>query len=128
MSKKKSESNIAYIGVDMPNGHTLDLAIRQINDLAGIKFKAYYVDIIYDPKQLPEAMQLKNELKDYLDKIMPWEIWGGDAVTIELNVSFPLEYRARDKMNAIINDHKEIGHAKEVNFKDPHGQTLPIEY
>lgn len=130
---KKTSSNVAYVGLDLVNGHTIETAMHQIHDLKKIKPVAWFVDIVYNPVQLNYAVKIKQILDVELSALNPWEKYGGWAVNVELNPILisgvvPSVLKARQKMNDEINVKKKVGQAEHVKFRDPTGKELPIEY
>lgn len=128
-----SSSRVAYLGVEMMGkdpGKALGILMFQVSELKGKGMKAWFVDIVYDQKQMAEALWLSGEIKKQLDILMPWQKHGKQAVTVHINPFFGkfTQYKAEAEMKKIINDHRKGGMAKNVNYKTQDGKRLPIEY
>lgn len=122
----KSQSNIAYIGLDLRSGHSLDVALQQIRLLEPKKPRAWFCDIVAKADQTPRAIEYQKLIRDRLETILPWEQYG-DNIFIKINTDKRL--RARERMNRIINAGAARRHqAPDVKFRDPSGKELPIEY
>jgi hypothetical protein len=120
---RKSESNIAYIGVDMVHvTNPAAFAMSVINHLQKQKPRAWFVDIVHTGPQIPRALQLQELLQKELEARHPWQIYGGHTITICLNLSYSHRLKAREKMNA------ELERTPNVRFRDPSGKEQPIEY
>ena len=129
-----SSSRVAYLGVEMMMfknpGDALGHLMYQVAELKGKGMKAWFVDIIYKPEQMGEALWVSREIKNQLDQLMPWQKHGKQAITVHINPFFGkfTQYKAETEMKKIIADHRKAGLAKNVNYKTQDGKKLPIEY
>lgn len=116
-----SESNIAYITVDMTDGQDFGTAMFQINKVKHIKPSAWFADVLHTKKQTPEALYVNKQIYSVLKGISP-ELSESNINVFNNLISTTL--RARDMMYSLINDHKP----DEVKFRDENGKQQAVEF